>query len=144
MQALTVDASALLLVGRDPSLAGRLASQFSLLAPRLLAWEVGQVVHIKHRLAFGPLASRQVIVRDLLRPFTLFDQSGALDDVAALADRHGLTFYDAAYVEVAKSQGTPLLTEDGAMHGAAGRELGAAHAWRLPDAARAIDEHSES
>jgi predicted nucleic acid-binding protein len=45
----------------------------------------------------------------------------ALVAVLELARRHGLTAYDAAYLDLAMRQGLPLATEDAALRGAAGR-----------------------
>jgi predicted nucleic acid-binding protein len=46
----------------------------------------------------------------------------AEDEVFALARRHGLTFYDASYLEIAVRQGLPLATLDRALRKAAEAE----------------------
>lgn len=45
----------------------------------------------------------------------------ALGAVLALARSHGLTAYDAAYLELAMREGVPLATQDGALRAAAER-----------------------
>lgn len=45
--------------------------------------------------------------------------SRALDDVLALARRHGLTAYDAGYLDLALRRGLPLATDDGPLRAVA-------------------------
>jgi len=105
-------------------------------APSLLAWEIANVVHLKHPAAFGPdEAARVRLVGALLEGIDLIEPDDAhLRDVARLVHAHRLTAYDAAYLALAVSQKAVLVTEDARLHAAARRELGASSAWRLLDA----------
>jgi len=51
-----------------------------------------------------------------VEPPLLPDQAKA---VLLLSDKHGLTVYDAAYLELARRKGLPLATQDSALLGAA-------------------------
>jgi predicted nucleic acid-binding protein len=60
---------------------------------------------------------------DRLARMTIRDAPNPLDaDVFALARRHRLTFYDAAYLELARREGLALATLDGAIAVAARRD----------------------
>lgn len=50
------------------------------------------------------------------------ERSGAASAVLPLARRHGLSAYDAAYLELALRRGIPLATADAALHRAARAE----------------------
>ncbi|MGK7863626.1 type II toxin-antitoxin system VapC family toxin [Falsiroseomonas sp. E2-1-a4] len=67
------------------------------------------------RIAVGDLseACRRVLLLPVeVEPMT---PAGALGPVLALAARHGLTAYDAAYLELAQRRGLPLATRDAAL-----------------------------
>jgi predicted nucleic acid-binding protein len=59
------------------------------------------------------------LVRDL--PITLDGETAAqaCTETVALADRHGLSVYDASYLELAKRRGLPLATADRPLRAAA-------------------------
>ena len=73
-------------------------------------------------------AQRMAFVEELLRLPIEVETRGAreiLDGQAALAERFGLTAYDAAYLDLALRRGVPLATQDKAMKAAA-RKAGVA------------------
>lgn len=69
-------------------------------------------------------AQRMAFVEELLRLPIEVETSGAraiLDGQATLAERYGLTAYDAAYLDLALRHGIALATQDKAMKAAAGK-----------------------
>jgi predicted nucleic acid-binding protein len=69
-------------------------------------------------------AQRMAFIEELLRLPIEIEAPGAravLDGQAALAERYGLTAYDAAYLDLAMRQGLPLATQDKAMKAAAAK-----------------------
>ena len=143
-----LDASALLDAAdaRRPDLAEALRdvqARHRCVAPGLLAWELGNVVHRKHPDAFGPPERRQALVELLLegvetRPSSR-DARGRCGDLVA---QTGLTFYDAAYLDLGLAgEGAAravLVTQDRRLLAAA-RERGGA-AYSLEEAGRAARE----
>jgi predicted nucleic acid-binding protein len=96
-----------------------LAGQAAALAPRLLAYEIRSVVVKGIR--------RERIGRDDAQAF--LDSFAALrirlldppyDEVLRTALRYDLSYYDAAYLELALREGLPLATLDKRLHNAAG------------------------
>ena len=81
-------------------------------APALLPFEVANTLQMRVRR--GGLAAD--LRDDLLAHFLGLDiglgPAGDLEEVVALADRHRLTAYDAAYLELAVRLGAPLATLD--------------------------------
>jgi predicted nucleic acid-binding protein len=132
-----IDASALLDLAQHPDLAARLLAHDEHHAPRLICWEVGNAIHVKMRKKLPSLQARQQLVTDLLNPLDLSDQIGKASAIGALTEQHGLSFYDAAYLQLAIDLDCPLLTHDGALHAAAGKALGANRALKLADVERA-------
>lgn len=145
--AVVLDASALL-DGADARHPERgetvrdLQARFRCLAPALLAWEVGNVVHRKHPDAFGTTpAARAAFVETLLEGVDLVPSDGAARArCGALVAELGLTFYDAAYLELAMARGGVLVTQDRRLLQWA-RERGA-RAFDLEGAARAMKDGS--
>lgn len=131
MRPLVVDASSRIATLARPKLAGPLFAAHDACAPVLLRWEIGNVIHGKRPAVFGDLAKRKAIVATLLAPVRLIDQRGREDAIADVVDRTGLTFYDAAYLQLAADEGAPLLTEDQQLLEAAGKVLGRNRAWTL-------------
>jgi predicted nucleic acid-binding protein len=88
-------------------------------APRLWAYEVRNSVLMGVRRNRITLRDAQEFL-NLLKaiPIRLRDPH-SYDDVFALADRHSLTVYDAAYIELALREGLPLASLDKAMREAA-------------------------
>ena len=69
-------------------------------------------------------AQRMAFVEELLRLPIEVEASSAraiLDGQAVLAERYGLTAFDAAYLDLALRRGIPLATQDKAMKAAAGK-----------------------
>jgi predicted nucleic acid-binding protein len=67
-------------------------------------------------------AQRMVFVEELLRLPIEVETAGVrdiLDGQAVIAERYGLTAYDAAYLDLALRRGIPLATQDKAMKAAA-------------------------
>lgn len=56
-----------------------------------------------------------------LAPVTIFE-SGSADSILKLGTEHDLSFYDAAYLEMAKLRNAPLATLDGKLRYAAEKE----------------------
>lgn len=94
-------------------------------APSILAFEVGNVVHNKARAAFGrTVEERTEIVRLLLEDVELVPPThDSMDRTGSLAESEGLTFYDAAYLELALRTAEALLLTDDRQMLAAGQKL---------------------
>lgn len=140
MNALVLDASAAIDTLGHARLAEHLVGEHDVCAPTLIRWEVGNVVHGKQAAAFGDAKTRKAIVAILLRPLRLVDQAGREDDIADLVAKHGLTFYDAAYLQLALDEDAGLVTQDKKLREAAARALGPLRVWSLEGAARAVKE----
>jgi predicted nucleic acid-binding protein len=93
-----------------------------LIAPALWWFEVrnGLVVNERRRRLDEPLATG--FLRDISRLAVTLDGSPDEREVMALARRHRLTVYDAAYLELALREELPLATLDAALAEAARRE----------------------
>lgn len=112
---------------------GRLHARSDLIAPTLLAFEVGQVVHVKKPGAFGSSAAeRAELVETLLDGIELVPADDATwRRIGELAEKEALSFYDAAFLELAVSKGAILLTEDDGLARSAARYLGKARVMRM-------------
>jgi len=126
-----MDASACIDTLASPATAARILAQHDVCAPTLLRWEVGNVVHGQQAALFGDAKQRKAIVATLLRPMRLVDQAGREDAIADVARRHALTFYDAAYLQLALDEDAGLVTQDKALLQAAAKALGDDRALRL-------------
>jgi predicted nucleic acid-binding protein len=105
----------------------RLQRLYGLKAPALLAWELGHVVHRRLASSLGRSPEeRGELVGLMLRDIDMDGpEPGQLRRTGALAERHRLSFYDAAYLELAlREPAATLLTEDAALARAAVAELG--------------------
>ncbi len=92
------------------------------IAPAIWAYEVGNVLTLAQRrgrmseaLVRGSLAS----LRSLPIEVEAVDRDLAFGDVLSLAREHGLTAYDASYLEIAQRRGLPLATVDARLRAAA-------------------------
>jgi predicted nucleic acid-binding protein len=115
----------------------RLQERFSSTAPALLAWELGSVIHGRSAAAFGRTPAARAKALDLMLAGIdlVATDEGSRARCGALAQKRGLTFYDASYLELAsRDDATCLLTHDKALLSAAQRELGAGRASGLDDA----------
>ena len=88
-------------------------------APRLWAYEVRNSVLMGVRRKRITMADAQEFLTLLnALPIRLLDPQ-SYDEIFALADRHSLTVYDAAYLDLAFREGLPLASLDKAMRNAA-------------------------
>lgn len=118
-----------------------LAERFAAVAPALLAWEIASVVHGRRRESFGKTTSRRSETIELLLAGIemLPSDEGSRARTGALAERHGLTFYDASYLELAaRDEATVLVTQDRALLAAAARVLGKGRASDLDGVPRLV------
>lgn len=128
-----VDASAVLdAAGIGPRFDAftRLVERFDLRAPELLAYETGALVHGRLAPRFGATHARRArALEAMLDGVALHPTTPeARGRIAALASRHGLTFYDASYLELAEREEGILITQDKALLRAGLAALGAERA----------------
>lgn len=127
---LVVDASVLIL-SADATRAEEFDTLFlghDVVSPVLAAYEVGHVAHVKRRADFGrDEATRSEAVSELLESVTLIPlEPGDLGAIARVCEEAGLSFYDAAYLELAeRDDESRLVTADDRLRKAATRRLGA-------------------
>jgi predicted nucleic acid-binding protein len=117
-----VDCSALAAVVFEEALGGEVVPQLAgrrLIAPALLPFELAQVCSTKMRRdpTQGALLLDQFVTA--LGHLDLDLEPVGFDELPALAERHGLSCYDAAYLWLALAHRAPLVTFD--------RKLAAAH-----------------
>ena len=122
MSATVVDCSALAAVVFEEDWGAEVIPQLKgrrLIAPALLPFELAQVCSTKMRRhpAQGALLLDQFVTA--LGELSLDLEPVGLDELPALAGRHGLSCYDAAYLWLALAHHAPLVTFD--------RKLAAAH-----------------
>lgn len=103
-----------------------LAEKFCLQAPHLAAWEVGNVIHAKKPEAFADSVEERRELVELLLTGVELDNPEAFERgrTGRLAEEHELTFYEAAYLELADREEGLLLTEDEKLLEAARSEVG--------------------
>ncbi len=105
----------------------RLFTSADLAAPALLRFEVANALRnlLVRRRIDKPFRDR-CLQTFLTLPIELDDaatrQTDVLDQVAALSNRHGLTIYEASYVELAIRKPSPLASFDQPLIAAARRE----------------------
>jgi predicted nucleic acid-binding protein len=88
--------------------------------PRLWAYEVrNSVLMGLRRKRITPADAQEFLASIKSLPIRLADPV-SYDGVFSLADRHGLTVYDAAYFDLALREGLPLASLDNALCKAAG------------------------
>lgn len=125
-----IDASAVIdaaTVGPRFDALTRLQERFATMAPALLAWELGNVVHGRKGAAFGATPARRSKALELMLAGIDLAPSDEASRQACgkLAARHALTFYDASYLElVQREEGSVLVTQDQALLAAAVRTVG--------------------
>lgn len=111
-----------------------LKGEHEAVAPTLVAWELGNVVHGRRRALFGrTLDERIEVVSALLEGVTLMPLEPA--DMLAVGrdcEESGLTFYDAAFLELAsRDDESVLVTEDAPLRAMAAKRLGKGRARAL-------------
>jgi predicted nucleic acid-binding protein len=85
------------------------------IAPRLWAYEIRNCILMGVRRRRITMAHAEAFLEDLKSlPIRLTDPLSS-SHVFALADRHGLTVYDAAYLNIAIREGIPLVSLDKAL-----------------------------
>lgn len=99
--------------------------------PPVFPYEAANVIH--HKRPVGTREHRQRAVQAVLDTVRIVAQS--IPDVARLAEAHGLSVYDAAYLELAERHGWGLVTEDKTLHRAGKAALGPKRCLRLAEAA---------
>ena len=91
------------------------------MAPRLWAYEIRNSIMVGLRRRRITKAAAENFLNYIKRlPIRLTDPL-SYDDLFALADSHGLTVYDAAYLELALRKGLPLASLDNQLIRAAER-----------------------
>lgn len=116
-----------------------LLTRYPARAPMLLASEVGNVVQRLHAEDEVDGAANPAEVREALLAGIALDPSTRehRDSAGALAEAHGLSFYDAEYLAVALAAGALLVTHDADLLKAARRKL-PGRAFDLDGVTRAI------
>ncbi len=107
-------------------LAEALAGRIQLLAPQLWSYEMANLLlTAAKRGRLTPRAKEEAVAMISAVPFELRDAPDALAHhrIQQLAEAHGLSAYDAAYLELADRYRCPLHTSDGPL-GAAARRIG--------------------
>lgn len=121
-----VDASALaaLLFGEPDgeSVAARLAGR-QLVAPTLIRYELASV-YLKKRRRYPERGPALEAMLRLYRELGIEELQADLRETAALAEKRGLTAYDAAYLWVARRLDAGLVTLDERLAAAGEREMG--------------------
>lgn len=132
---MVIDSSALLASHERDQHAelGRLHARSEIIAPILLAFEVGQVIHAKKPGAFGASADERArLVATLLGGIELVaPDEETWRRIGELAEEDGLSYYDAAFLELAQTAQGVLLTEDDRLARAAMQRLGKTRVIRM-------------
>lgn len=96
------------------------------IAPALLSWEVGHVMCSRRAHLYGKTPAERATKTDELLSGILLDapRPSSRAATAAVAQSHGLTFYDASYLELAhRMEAGVFVTHDGALLKAAKKKL---------------------
>lgn len=100
----------------------KLLSEADLIAPPLLPTELANALQMARRRkrlseteVLRAIATVKILAVHCEPPL----MARSLEDVRSLAAEHGLTAYDASYLELAVRRGLPLATLDGALSAAA-------------------------
>lgn len=111
----------------------RLHARAEVIAPVLIGFEAGQVVHAKRPGAFADSPTKRgAYVETLLEGIGLVTpDAGAWARIGELAEQEKLSFYDAAFLDLAIERDAALLTEDDRLAKAALRRLGKTRVMRL-------------
>ena len=122
MRKVVVDASALAaLLFAEPG-AERVVTALGtaeLLVPTVLRYEIANVC--RRKILARPAERTELLAALAMLPrLELREVQALLEPTVALAEEHGLTVYDAAYLWLASSLGAPLVTRDRRLHKAAG------------------------
>lgn len=96
------------------------AQREAVMVPALWAVEFVNVMLVlqrRRRLPRHEIAA--ILTRSARLPFTVDRETVAPQSLFALAERHGLSAYDASYLELAARRGLPLATRDASLARAA-------------------------
>jgi predicted nucleic acid-binding protein len=94
----------------------------AMLVPPIFWYEIRNVLLVNERRQRILMRQGQIALEKMADIPTSEDDGASSDDVMSLARTHGLTVYDAAYLELAKRRGATLATLDGKLASAATRE----------------------
>lgn len=119
-----------------------LAETFGLRAPWLAAWEVGNVIHTKRPSSFGSSRQERQELVDVILTGIELDAPSPFHRARTgrLSEDHGLTIYDAAYLELAEREDGVLVTEDHELLEAGRSELGVERSLTVPNAFHHIED----
>lgn len=98
----------------------RRASREAVMVPALWTMEFANVMlvlHRRRRLARHDVAA--ILKRSARLPFTVDREAVPPEELFALAEQHGISAYDASYLELAIRRGLPLATRDASLARAA-------------------------
>jgi predicted nucleic acid-binding protein len=116
--ALVVDCSTVLAWAFDDELSEKadrammLAAERGMVAPPIWWYEVRNTLVVAERRRRLDATRARAVLEALEELHPVFDFDHADDAIISLANVHGLTIYDAAYLEVAQRRGLPLATLD--------------------------------
>ena len=91
------------------------SDRFDAIVPRLWAYEVRNVVLMGLRRKRITQAAAEEFLQSLADLSFILTDPPSYDAVFALAARHGLTIYDAAYLDLAMREGVPIASLDSAL-----------------------------
>jgi len=117
MTAMVMDASSLLLLIKRRGVEASDTLRDAATVP-LAVYEVGNAlrtsVQVHHEMAPDTAETTLCNIHTCLTYMKIVDQSSlqAMTETLRTSLKHGLTYYDAAYLAVASSLGTPLITDD--------------------------------
>lgn len=94
----------------------------AMLVPTIFWYEIRNVLLVNERRQRILMQQGQVALEKMANIPATKDDGASWTDVMSLARAHGLTVYDAAYLELAKRRGAALATLDGKLASAAARE----------------------
>lgn len=140
MSRVVVDASALLVASTPlrPDAArafAQILAEHEVVAPRLLVYEIGNVVLRKRPDEFGRSLADRLAALDAMLDGVLVlpTEAGDLAAAARVAEEERLSFYDACYLELAeRGDDVALLTLDARLAEAGRRRLGRGKLLALP------------
>lgn len=93
--------------------------------PALMLYECANTLHVKYRRGIFDRATRDELL-DILASFPLEivgpDHGRMTSMIVPLAERHGISVYDAAYLDLARQRVVPLATRDRRLRAAAQAE----------------------
>ena len=89
------------------------------MVPQLWHYEVRNALLVAERRGAIPQLAAESRIRGLSALPIVTDRDAVLDQAMDLAIKHGLSYYDALYLELALREALPLATLDGRLNAAA-------------------------